>query len=430
VTGEGESEPSIDSLLREAAHIPAIAIEPDRIGQKLDRYRIDDKLGQGGMGIVYAAHDLELGRSVALKILPRAAVADDERRRRFLREARTAAAVSHPNLAAVFDVGEADGTVFLAMELVRGSSLRTRIAAAPHGLPLGDAVAIALQIARGLGKAHAAGVVHRDLKPENVMMDASGRVKIVDFGLAKPAAPEPRGEADLSTQEGRILGTPSYMAPEQAKGMRVHAAADVFSVGVVLYEMLTGQRPFVGASLVEVVVAIARDVPDAPSKKVAHVPRALDRIVLRCLAKDPGARFPDGDALADALEAPGILRARRGPWTWGALAAATLAIAATPSILSARRAGSATPLAAVASTAATGVAPVATDDPQAATPPEAASLTPASSAPPAPSSPAHASHGHVTTPARPGIAVEPTASVRPAAVGDGGRAVDPLARQK
>ncbi len=303
MSDELSDEPSIDSLLREAARIAPSSTEPDRVGEQVGRYRIDEKLGQGGMGIVYAARDVDLGRRVALKVLPRAAVADPDRRRRFLREARTAAALSHPNLAALFDVGDTDGTVFLAMELVRGASLRTRIAAAPRGIPVAEALGIAVQIARGLGEAHAAGVVHRDLKPENVMMGEDGTVKVVDFGLAKLAAPEPGSVdgGDLSTQDGKILGTPSYMAPEQAKGSRVGATADVFSLGVVLYEMLTGERPFAGATLVDVLVAIARDSPAPPSKRSPGVSKELDRIVLRCLAKDPDARFADGAAVARAL---------------------------------------------------------------------------------------------------------------------------------
>jgi len=303
VSSDTSDDGSIDSLLREVGRIAPVATEPDRVGEQLGRYRIDEKLGQGGMGIVYAAEDLELGRRVALKVLPRAAVADADRRRRFLREARTAASVSHPNLAALFDVGEADGTVFLAMELIRGASLRATIEAAPGGMPVAEAMGIALQIARGLGKAHAAGVVHRDLKPENVMMEVDGTAKVVDFGLAKLAASESGSTdgGDLSTQDGKILGTPSYMAPEQAKGSRVGPTADVFSLGVVLYEMLTGVRPFVGTTLVDVLVSIARDRPAPPSKRSPRLPRELDRIVLRCLAKEPGARFADGDAVAEAL---------------------------------------------------------------------------------------------------------------------------------
>jgi eukaryotic-like serine/threonine-protein kinase len=307
---EKEDDDAIDSLLREAGRIPQIPEEPDRVGQKLGRYRIDSEIGRGGMGIVYAAEDLELGRRVALKVLPHAALGDDERRRRFLREARTAAKVSHPNLAAMFDVGEADGTVFLAMELVKGDSLRERVG--KHGMTPADAIAIAIQIAHGLGKAHASGVVHRDLKPENVMLDADGRVKIVDFGLAKlAAAADEKAGADLSTQEGKILGTPSYMAPEQAKGSRVGPTADVFSLGVVLYEMLTGERPFAGASLVDVLVAVARDEAPRPSKRRPGIPSSVDAIVLRCLAKDPKDRFAEGYAVAHALEACTLHKTRR-----------------------------------------------------------------------------------------------------------------------
>jgi serine/threonine-protein kinase len=261
------------------------------------------------MGIVYAAQDSELRRRVALKVLPRAAMADEERRRRFVREARTAAAVSHPHLASVYDVGETDDTVFIAMELVHGASLATRITEAPF--PIAEVLRIGLGIARGLGAAHRAGVVHRDLKPANVMLDAEGAAKIVDFGLAKLVLPasgaDPRA-ADLPTQEGKILGTPSYMAPEQARGERVGPSADVFSLGVVLYEMLAGRRPFTGATMMDVLVSVARDAPPPLSRRI---PREIERVVFRCLAKDPAARPADGDVVAAALEAASRSAPRR-----------------------------------------------------------------------------------------------------------------------
>src|SRR5579859_2511120 len=192
----------------------------DLVGRRLAHFRIEAELGEGGMGVVYRATDEKLRRPVALKVLPESFVKDEDRRRRFLREARSAAAVMHANIAAVFDIGEADGQVFIAMELVLGETLRARI---DQGLPLVESVKIATEIARGLDRAHEKGIVHRDLKPENVMVTPHGEVKILDFGLAKlreeSAASlsvlEGQETAPELTREGRVLGTPAYMSPEQ-----------------------------------------------------------------------------------------------------------------------------------------------------------------------------------------------------------------------
>ena len=416
MTDDDSEGPSIDSLLRDAGHIAPIEVEPDRLGQQLGRFRIDEVLGRGGMGIVYGAEDVELGRRVALKVLPRAAVADDQRRRRFLREARTAASVSHPNIAAVFDVGEAEGTVFLAMELVRGQTLRAAIAAHPQGMPVAEATRIARAVARGLGKAHARGVVHRDLKPENVMMDEGASPKIVDFGLAKLEASS-GGAHDLSTQDGKILGTPSYMAPEQAKGSRATPAADVFSLGIVLYEMLTSTRPFGGASLVDVLVSIARDVPEAPSKKAPRVPRDLDRIVMKCLAKDPEARYADGDALAAALEIESTTTRR--PWIGWTLAAVAVVAGSSVALVSTRNQRGVGPD--VQSTASA-ISPVVTSTVSAPEP----SATPSLAASPSVTGPASAPPN---APLRPPA---PRASATPAPVAASASAppINPLARQK
>jgi serine/threonine-protein kinase len=294
----------IDSFLRAAAHVPSLPQRGRDLeeGTLVGRHRIVRELGRGGMGVVYEAEDVELSRRVALKLLLETKD-DRERRARFLREARAAALLSHPNIATVFDIGETeDGAVFIAMELVRGSSLR-ELLDARGALPVDEALRIALQIARGLAEAHAAGVVHRDLKPDNVMIDEDGNAKIVDFGLAKMIDGAVARSAGVSTQDGKLLGTPSYMAPEQAKSSSVGPTADVFSLGVVLFELLTGTRPFAGATVVDVLVAIARDEPSPPSKRMPAIPRAVDRVVMKCLAKDPTTRWENAAAVADALEA-------------------------------------------------------------------------------------------------------------------------------
>jgi len=428
IDDESDEDGMADSFLREAARIAPLPVEPDRSGTQLGRFRIDEKLGQGGMGVVYAAEDTELRRRVALKVLPHEAVANDERRRRLLREARTAASVSHPNLAAMYDVGEADGTVFLAMELVLGTTLRARIAAAPRGMKIADALSIALQIASGLGKAHASGVVHRDLKPENVMIDAADTVKIVDFGLAKLAASstDAQGGGDLSTQDGRILGTPSYMAPEQAKASRVGPTADVFSLGVVLYEMLAGTRPFGGESPVDVLVAIARDAPQPPSKRAPAVTRDLDRIVLRCLAKEPAERFADGDAVAAALRAV-MMRPRGSAVARRALLATGAAILVGIGGISMHSTCTSPAPGTLPTTAATPTAATASPDYADATTPAAPAIAVGSAVPsesagpsaPAPTAKIVASARPARTTPRPAAAV---ASAQPS--------VDPLARQK
>jgi len=265
------------------------------------------------MGIVYRAEDEKLRRTVALKVLPDAFAADEERRRRFLREARSAAALRHPNIATIHDVGEDAGRVFLAMELVEGPTLRERMASGR--LRVSEVVRIARGIARGLARAHAKGIVHRDLKPDNVILDAEadGEPKILDFGLAKlreersPLAgtlAEHGETASLLTEEGRLLGTPHYMSPEQAGSAGgLDARSDVFALGVLLYEMLAGRRPFEADRLGELLARIERDPPASLRSLAPEVPEALEAIVNRCLAKKPADRYADAGSLAAALEA-------------------------------------------------------------------------------------------------------------------------------
>ena len=283
------------------------------VGFQLGKFLIRAELGRGGMGVVYLAEDRALNREVALKILPSDRV-NEERRMRFLREARAAGRISHPNVIMIYDTGEAEGASYIAMEYVEGRTLRAvlkELAGAP--LPLAEALRISRAIAEGLESAHAVGVLHRDLKPENVMLSHSGAVKILDFGLAKLAAPsESAGAAresgstqramtessdDALTTKGRVLGTPSYMSPEQVTGRPLDLRSDLFSLGVILYEMLTGARPFRGNTTMEVLIAIDRDEPEPASQRNPAIPASLDRLLARCMAKRPAQRMPVSEIL-------------------------------------------------------------------------------------------------------------------------------------
>jgi eukaryotic-like serine/threonine-protein kinase len=267
----------------------------------LGRFEIIDKLGEGGMGVLYRARDPRLGRTVAIKLLHPDAAADAERTRRLLQEAQTLSALNHPNIVTVYDAGEdeAHGT-WIAMECLDGESLRERLARGR--LPLAEALRIAVDMARGLAAAHAAGVVHRDLKPANVMITRSGLVKVLDFGLARrPPSLEPAGSiartlsVPLATGEHTILGTLAYMSPEQAAGRVADARSDIFSFGVTLHEMITGQRPFAGDSDLALLSAIQNTTPQPLRASRPEVDARLEAIVARCLAKDPDARWQPTD---------------------------------------------------------------------------------------------------------------------------------------
>lgn len=273
------------------------------IGSRLGHYEVLEKLGQGGMGEVYRARDTRLDRDVALKILP-AADADPERSARFEREARAVASLRHPNIVTVHDVGLQDGLRYLAMELVEGETLTKRIPR--DGLHLERFLEIAIPLCDAVASAHAKGITHRDLKPDNVMIEADGRVKVLDFGLAKLVDQGPVQEATVTsaphaTQQGSILGTVSYMSPEQAEGKPVDARSDVFSLGIVLYEMITGARPFQGTNSISTLTAILRDPAMPIHERKPTASKALDRIVRRCLAKKPEERYPDAGGLRDDL---------------------------------------------------------------------------------------------------------------------------------
>ncbi len=266
-------------------------------GKSLAHFRVVSPLGAGGMGEVYLAEDLRLGRRVALKVLTEKFGEDEDRLRRFEFEARTVATLNHPNIITVYDVGTADTVRFIATEFVNGDTLRARISAGP--VPPSQAIDIALQVAGALAAAHDAGIVHRDLKPENVMIRADGYVKVLDFGLAKLFEPsanlatDPGENLHTETTPGTILGTYSYMSPEQGRGQAVDHRSDLFSLGVILYEMLTGTRPFAGSSMIDVLLAVVSTEPPPVSKSGC---RAAGRRSLRHegSAEEPGRSLSVG----------------------------------------------------------------------------------------------------------------------------------------
>jgi serine/threonine protein kinase/tetratricopeptide (TPR) repeat protein len=263
-----------------------------QIGQNISHYRVVDKIGAGGMGEVYRATDTKLGRDVALKVMPADMARDPDRLARFQREARAVAALNHPHIVTIYSVEEADGVHFLTMELVEGQSLDSLIPAS--GLSVEQVVEIASALADALAAAHEKGIVHRDLKPANVMVTTEGRVKVLDFGLAKDVSTSETSGATLTaaalTQPGLVMGTPAYMSPEQIAGRAVDHRTDIYSLGVVLHEMVTGRRPFEGTSLAELASAILRDTPASINEIRADLPSDLVRITRRCLEKDPRHR--------------------------------------------------------------------------------------------------------------------------------------------
>jgi Tol biopolymer transport system component len=275
-------------------------------GTRLGPYEIVAPIGEGGMGEVYRALDARLGREVAIKVLPASFAGDVDRLRRFEQEARATGALNHPNILAVYDIGSHEGAPYVVSELLEGETLRARVGTAP--LPHRKAIDYAIQIARGLAAAHDKGIVHRDLKPDNVFVTRDGRVKILDFGLAKLTQTGASLDAETAlieqerplTSAGTVLGTVGYMSPEQVRGLTVDHRSDIFSFGVVLYEMFTGQRAFRGDSAVETMNAILKEDPAASGQAL---PPALDRIVLHCLEKNPEERFQSARDIAFNLEA-------------------------------------------------------------------------------------------------------------------------------
>ena len=273
------------------------------IGTTLRHYQILRRLGEGGMGEVYAAEDTRLSRQVALKVLRPEMAADPERLRRFQREARAVAALSHPNIVTLYSVEEADGVQFLTMELVEGKTLAEVIP--EGGLPLGALLELAVPLVEAVAFAHERGIVHRDLKPANVMLAADGRLKVLDFGLAKL---RPESSVDETTRlltvslTGQaVVGTAAYMSPEQAEGRPVDHRSDIFSLGVILYELACGTRPFGGDTAVSVISAILKDTPRPVSAMNRAVPPALERVITRALAKDPAERYQEAADLRNEL---------------------------------------------------------------------------------------------------------------------------------
>ncbi len=304
------------------------------IGSTLDHYRIESKLGEGGMGVVYKARDLSLDRTVAIKVLPPDKVADPARKQRFVQEAKAASALNHANIVTIYDIRSQDGVDFIVMECIEGKTLDELIPG--KGLHPAQALKYAVQIADGLANAHGAGILHRDLKPTNVMVSEEGRVKILDFGLAKllePAessAEDPTRTARPPTQEGTVLGTAAYMSPEQAEARKLDGRSDIFSFGSVLYEMVTGRKPFTGDSRLSVMSKILNENPKPPTEVSATIPADLEKIIARCLRKDPARRFQNIADVKVALEdvqeesASGQQAvATRAPlrwrWAWAAL---------------------------------------------------------------------------------------------------------------
>ncbi len=274
------------------------------------RYRVLRKLGAGGMADVWLAEDTHLQRQVALKVLHRRFAQDREFVERFRREAESAAGLQHPNIVAVYDRGEFEGTYYIAMQYIEGPTLKQLI---DGGLSVEQAVALIRQVLEAARFAHRNGIVHRDLKPQNVIVDGDGKALVTDFGIARAGVSE-------ITQTGSVMGTPHYLSPEQAQGFEVTSVSDLYSIGVLLYEVLTGRVPFEGESAVAVAMKQVSQVPQRPSSINPRVSPALDAVVMRALEKDPGQRFQSADAFIAALDAamrePGVrLRHRclRGP---------------------------------------------------------------------------------------------------------------------
>ena len=290
-------------------------MNPPLIGRVVGTYRIEAMLGAGGMGEVFRAHDSKLDRPVALKLLPADVACDRDRLRRFLAEARAVSSINHPNILIIHDFGDVDGRPFIVSELVEGETLRERLTRGR--IAPAEAMRIGLQVTAALAATHSRGIVHRDIKPDNVMIRPDGYVKVLDFGLMKLM---PTGDVDLDethTEPGRLLGTPHYMSPEQARGLETDPRSDVWSVGILMYEMLAGHVPFSGPSTADVIAAILHDEVTAAGLRTLQVPEPLSRLVLATLSKDAARRHESAAELHAALaelrtesEAAGTLSAK------------------------------------------------------------------------------------------------------------------------
>ena len=330
------------------------------IGRTLDRYRIEAKLGQGGMGVVYKARDTQLDRVVAIKVLPAEMMASADRKQRFVQEARAASALNHPNIVAVYDIRSDAGVDFIVMEYVDGRTLDHTVLSS--GLGVQRSLRYAVQIADALARAHEAGIVHRDLKPSNVIVTSDDRVKVLDFGVAKLLDPISDSSETVTrgapiTDAGMAVGTAAYMSPEQAEGKKIDARSDIFSFGAVLYEMITGRRSFAGDSQVAILSKVLNEEPPPPRTIVADLSQDVERTVLRCLRKDPARRFQTmadlkvalDDLLTDSsatVTTRPIVARPAWPWRWAWAVVVPAAIAATYFIWSASQspAAPATPM--------------------------------------------------------------------------------------
>jgi serine/threonine protein kinase len=330
--------PALETWARDAATESAVQ---SLAGRDLGRFLVLKKLGAGGIGEVWLAKDKELSRDVALKFLSPELAGGSDQARRFQQEARAASALNHPNLVTIFDIGEFEGRQFIAQEYVPGKTVREVLSS--DSLSAEAVVDIATQIAAGLRAAHAAGVVHRDVKPENIMVRPDGVVKILDFGIARfrqdRAGINQKSATEL-TRPGLILGTARYMSPEQARGLPLDGRSDIFSFGVVLYEIFSGSAPFTGATPSDVLAAILNYEPPPLSRKARHVPAEFERIVQRCLAKDPAARYAAAALHEDCKSVAAKLRRTSLPlatWIYAAIAVLTVAAMAIGLILNTQR---------------------------------------------------------------------------------------------
>jgi eukaryotic-like serine/threonine-protein kinase len=302
------SDGSFDAyLFEDAARLLSEDTAELSVGQRIGQYKILSLLGRGGMGEVYLANDSKLGRKVALKLLPASFTQDQERVRRFEQEARAASALNHPNILTIFDVEKMEGTQFIATEYIEGQTLLERLA--DKKMELSEVLDVAIQVSSALSAAHQAGIAHRDIKPENIMLRPDGYVKVLDFGLAKLSErgvadgdTAPQAFAAVKTDTGVVIGTASYMSPEQAKGRPVDQRSDIFSFGAVFYEMIIGAQAFRGDSNVDTLHAIIHDEPAGLSRLRAKVPSAVYLVLQRCLAKEVEARYDNGTELLDALK--------------------------------------------------------------------------------------------------------------------------------
>ena len=287
-------------------------------GQLISHYELIEKIGEGGMGHVYKARDTKLNRHVAIKLLPPDLTSDEERRLRFRREAQAAAALDHPHIAVIHEVGEHEGNLFIVMQYLEGQSLGKLIGQRP--LPLKEWLRLAIPIAEGLTHAHKHGIVHRDLKPDNVMLTNEGQVKLLDFGLAKLLEPEaqPGGGPDRDeelnsrlatisrelTRAGNVMGTIAYMSPEQARGESVDHRSDLFSFGVILYEMASGERPFKGKSEIESLHSTIAQDSQPLSQRTGGIPTEVERVVRKAMEKEPERRYPRCRGFGDRSQKP------------------------------------------------------------------------------------------------------------------------------